>query len=151
MVQIRKKKRSECRLSVSLGENKKSGAGELSQPTLLFPTASSVTLGLQQRFKFEFQRREPRACARGGAEGRARLSPHWRWITWPCPGWEVPKGSLVFSVIAHPWRRRCGGRCCVGPSTASRLEAPPQTLAHPSLFKQVPSRLCLGVSAFLHS
>ncbi|XP_023984729.1 putative tyrosine carboxypeptidase MATCAP2 isoform X3 [Physeter macrocephalus] len=60
-------------------------------------------------------------AGRGG--GRARLSPHRRWITWPCPRWEVPKGGLEFSVIAHPWRRRCG----------EKLHWPEQELAKKSI------------------
>nr|XP_058929650.1 putative tyrosine carboxypeptidase MATCAP2 isoform X3 [Kogia breviceps] len=59
-------------------------------------------------------------AGRGG--GTARLSPHRRWITWPCPGWEVP-GGLEFSVIAHPWRRRCG----------EKLHWPEQELAKKSI------------------
>ena len=99
---IQKKKRSECRSSVSLGENKQSGAGELSQPSLLFPTASSVGLGLQRRFKFEFQRPEPRACAQGGAGDRARLYPppaldH---VASPGPGGSQGWRWLLFSQRA---------------------------------------------------
>ena len=56
---------------------KQEGGGELPQAPLLFPTASEVRLGLQRRFKFEFQRPDPRACV-GGAGGRARLSWPWR-------------------------------------------------------------------------
>ena len=51
---------------------KREGSGELSQAPLLFPTASEVRLRQPRRFKFEFQRLDPRACARAG---RGRGTP----------------------------------------------------------------------------
>lgn len=151
MVQIQKKKRSESWLSVSLGENKESGTRELSQPSL-FPSASSVGLGLQRPFKFEFQRPEPRACAWGGA-GRGRASPS------PGSRSRGLAGARRFPwvdlpLLRHILAQAAGMRREFGAprtSTASGPEAPPPTLAHPTLFKPIASHpLCWGVPA-LHS
>lgn len=58
-----------------LEENTRSpGQGKSPQPALVAPAASNVRLGLRLPFKFEFQRREPRACVRDGA-GRAAPRP----------------------------------------------------------------------------
>lgn len=78
---------------MSLGENKESGAGKLSPPTVLLPSASSVRAGFQQPFKFEFQRREPRACVRGGA-GRAFPRPPRR-VARPRPAGRFPWVGLL--------------------------------------------------------
>lgn len=74
------------------------GPGHSPQPALLSPAASSVGLGLRLPFKFEFQRREPRACVRGG-RGGARLSPPPHRVTWP----RRPGGSQGGSAsLARP-------------------------------------------------
>lgn len=92
VVQIQKKKRSESQLSTSWRKQGVPEQGNSPQATLSSsPSASSVQLGLQRPFKFEIQRREPRACVRGGA----CLSPPRRSVVRPRPAGRCPWVALL--------------------------------------------------------
>lgn len=75
------------------------GSGHSSQPALLPPAASSVGLGLRLPFKFEFQRREPRACVGGGA---GRASPRPRTGSRGRGGREVPRTGPLPQLSPGP-------------------------------------------------
>lgn len=98
MVQIQKKKRSESRLSVSLGEHKESGAGKLARPSRLLPSASSVSDPASTgRSNLNFSAGS-RAHARGGGAwggGGARISPPPALGHAASPSLEVPMGGLA--------------------------------------------------------